>query len=327
MTLNLHASSVRGIVLTAADRALVGELADGLSRVEPRLVDAPEWVAAARRTSARLPAALREALRAFRNDPGDTGVLVIGNLPIAADDLLPPTPTVMNSVQRQATGAAAVSVMVDLYLGELVSFREEKFGALLQDVVPVPGREEFQGNAGSTRLQMHVENAFHPFRPDYLSLFCLRNDHDNVAALATACVRQAVRLLPEATLAVLAEDRYVTEAPASFGAAGAAAKAHAVLVGDVEDPDVRVDFASTHPLDQAAGTALDALADALAAVSTSLVLTPGTMALVDNRITLHGRSAFTPRYDGRDRWLQRGFVHLDLRRSRAVRPGNGNVLT
>jgi L-asparagine oxygenase len=36
--------------------------------------------------------------------------------------------------------------------------------------------------------------------------------------------------------------------------------------------------------------------------------------------------AFTPRYDGADRWLHRVFVHLDGRRSRPHRPGNGSVL-
>ncbi|GAQ60052.1 L-asparagine oxygenase [Streptomyces scabiei] len=45
-----------------------------------------------------------------------------------------------------------------------------------------------------------------------------------------------------------------------------------------------------------------------------------------HRITLHGRSAFTPRYDGRDRWLQRTFAFSDLRRSRDHRPGDGTVL-
>jgi L-asparagine oxygenase len=41
---------------------------------------------------------------------------------------------------------------------------------------------------------------------------------------------------------------------------------------------------------------------------------------------VHGRVAFTPRYDGYDRWLHRVFVHLDHRRSRPARPANGAVL-
>jgi L-asparagine oxygenase len=47
---------------------------------------------------------------------------------------------------------------------------------------------------------------------------------------------------------------------------------------------------------------------------------------VDNRVTVHGRTAFQPRYDGRDRWLQRTFALADLRRSRGYRPNDGYVL-
>jgi L-asparagine oxygenase len=56
------------------------------------------------------------------------------------------------------------------------------------------------------------------------------------------------------------------------------------------------------------------------------VLEPGDMVFVDNRLVVHGRIAFWPRYDGTDRWLHRIFVHLDNRRSRSRRVGNGAVL-
>lgn len=45
-------------------------------------------------------------------------------------------------------------------LGDLAAYRAEKSGALVQDVVPVPGRERFSGNAGSALLTFHNENAF-----------------------------------------------------------------------------------------------------------------------------------------------------------------------
>jgi len=49
--------------------------------------------------------------------------------------------------------------------------------------------------------------------------------------------------------------------------------------------------------------------------------------IVDNRVTVHGRTAFRPRYDGADRWLQRTFAVADLRRSRDHRPDDGYILT
>jgi L-asparagine oxygenase len=69
------------------------------------------------------------------------------------------------------------------------------------------------------------------------------------------------------------------------------------------------------------------LATAFEAVRRTIVLAPGDLAFVDNRLAVHGRTAFRARYDGRDRWLQRMFVQRDLRRSRAVRPGDGYVLS
>ena len=72
--------------------------------------------------------------------------------------------------------------------------------------------------------------------------------------------------------------------------------------------------------------ALDELREAFLTVSASLVLQSGEMAFVDNRIAIHGRTAFVPRYDGCDRWLHRTFVHLDNRRTRGHRAGNGAVL-
>jgi L-asparagine oxygenase len=69
-----------------------------------------------------------------------------------------------------------------------------------------------------------------------------------------------------------------------------------------------------------------ALGEALTEVRRTLILEPGDLAFVDNRLALHGRTGFTPRYDGRDRWLQRIFVHRDFRRSWELRPGDGHVL-
>ena len=99
-----------------------------------------------------------------------------------------------------------------------------------------------------------------------------------------------------------------------------------MLTGAFDDPDVRVDFLSTHPQDEDARAAMAALWDAFAEVTRTVVLRTGELAVLDNRLAIHGRTAFTPRYDGNDRWLYRTFVHLDHRRSRAMRAGNSHVL-
>ncbi|MFI5587254.1 TauD/TfdA family dioxygenase [Amycolatopsis sp. NPDC051758] len=307
----------------AADE--ISLLASEIAAAPPGLVDDREWVAAARRASCRLPIELRETLRHFRHDSGPDATLLIHGFPVREAEL-PATPMVAGSAETAASPTAAMLALTMLHLGELVAFRPEKGGALVQNVVPVPDREQDQSNAGSTLLQMHVENAFHPHRPDLVALFCLRGDRDRRAALTVASVRDALPLLSDRTRKVLGTRAFVTEAPPSFGSGASLGAEHAVLDGDPDDPDLQVDFFSTKPADDLAASAMAELADALRSVTRRLDLEPGDLAIVDNRLIVHGRTAFSPYYDGRDRWLQRSFVHLDHRRSRVMRRGGGSVL-
>lgn len=287
-------------------------------------VDDPAWVARARHSWEDTPAEVRCAVREFRRHSGPDGALVLRRLPIGASDL-PPTPMVKGSVQHSPSLPAAMLLLFAAGLGDPAAFAAEKSGALVQDVVPVPGQERVQGNVGSVELTFHTENAFHPHRPDYVMLLCLRPDHEGVAELRTSCVRRVLPLLTPPTRAALGRPEYVTEAPPSFGPAGQGT-AHAVLTGDPDDPDWCFDETATRAVTEEGRAALTELGEAVRRTYTCALLRPGDLAIVDNRVTLHGRSAFTPRYDGRDRWLQRTFAFSDLRRSRDHRPGDGTVL-
>ncbi|MFH7599310.1 TauD/TfdA family dioxygenase [Streptomyces racemochromogenes] len=306
-----------------ADR--IGEIARALAPVADGRIDTPEWVDAARTAWCDLPVGLRRALRSFRRDSGPSGALLVRGLPVG-EETLPETPTVRGSVQRTADVAAAVLLTVASGLGDPAAFRPEKTGALVQDVVPVPGQEDFQGNAGSVLLSFHTENAFHPHRPDFVMLLCLRADHEGVAGLRTACVRQVLPLLSDTSRTALQKEEFVTDAPPSFGSVPGAAAPHAVLTGAADDPDVRVDFAATRATTRRAQSALDELNRLFDLTAQTIRLTPGDLAIVDNRVTVHGRTSFRPRYDGQDRWLQRSFVLTDLRRSRGLRAQDGYVL-
>ncbi|MFD9302857.1 TauD/TfdA family dioxygenase [Streptomyces sp. NPDC060048] len=292
-------------------------------------VDSPEWVALARDSWEDLPIGLRREVRRFRRHSGPTGTLVIGGMPVD-QAALPPTPTVAGSVQRKATIPAAVLTMVACGLGEPLAYRAEKSGALVQDVVPVPGQETFHGNAGSVPLSFHTENGFHPHPPDYVIFLCLRADHDRIAGMRIAGIRQALTLLTPADRQALFTPEFTTTPPPSFSPDSATSKADAkprpVLSGAAEDPDIRMAQLVTTPLTPRAAAALGEFGRACEATAHTLRLTPGDLVIIDNRVTVHGRTAFHPRYDGADRWLQRTYVTTDLRRSRDHRPHDGHVL-
>ncbi|MFJ2609299.1 TauD/TfdA family dioxygenase [Streptomyces sp. NPDC091279] len=296
---------------------------DLLDRAGDR-VDDVAWLAAARHAWEDVPAGMRRAVREFRRHSGPEGALVLRGLPIGAPDL-PATPMVKGSVQRVPSLSAATLLLFAAGLGDPAAFAAEKSGALVQDVVPVPGQETVQGNVGSVELTFHTENAFHPHRPDYVMLLCLRSDHEGIAELRTSCVRQILPRLTAATREALGRPEYVSDAPPSFGPAAGGA-VHAVLSGDPEDPDLCFDQAATRGTTPEGRAALAELAEVAHRTYTGVLLRPGDLAVVDNRVTLHGRSAFTPRYDGGDRWLQRTFAFSDLRRSRDHRPADGTVL-
>ncbi|MFF1650843.1 TauD/TfdA family dioxygenase [Streptomyces sp. NPDC058240] len=315
--------------LDPADAGACERLARTLCTSGHDQVDNPEWVAGARDAWEDLPFPLRRGVRRFRRHSGPHGTLVIGGLPVD-QAALPATPSVPGSVQRQASVSAAVLTMVACGLGEPLAYLAEKSGALVQDVVPVPGQETFHGNAGSVPLSFHTENGFHPHPPDYVIFLCLRADHDQIAGMRVAGIRQALPLLTPASRQALFAPEFITTPPPSFGPDAAASepdvKPRPVLSGAVEDPDIRMAQLVTTPLTPRAAAALAEFGRACEATARTLRLTPGDLVIIDNRVTVHGRTAFHPRYDGADRWLQRTYVTTDLRRSRDHRPHDGHIL-
>lgn len=324
MTTTTLEADVRRLTLTPDETASVGAIAETLVSASTA-IDTPDWVERARDAWVTLPARLQRAVRSFRRHSGAGGALLVRGFPVD-EAALPPTPSHLGSVQRTPTVPAAVLTMVCTGLGDPAAYAEEKSGALVQDVVPVPGQEDFAGNAGSTLLNFHTENAFHPHRPDYVLLLCLRPDHDRRAALRVGSIRHVLPLLDDDLRRQLSTPAFVTSAPPSFGGVKAGSPEHAVLEGDPEDPVLRVDFDATRALTPAGEQALRKLAEVIDRTAVAVRLEPGDLAIVDNRVAVHGRTPFRPRYDQRDRWLQRSFVLADLRRSRHNRPADGYVL-
>ncbi|RSS54534.1 clavaminate synthase [Streptomyces sp. WAC07061] len=326
LTLPETGTTPDAVTLTDAERDELVALASGVLAAGPARIDEPAWLDTVRDASAMLPRRILAELRRFRHDAGPDAVLLLRNVPVVASDPLPETPSVPGSVERVPAVASALVTAAMMQLGEVIAYRSEKTGALVQNVVPVPGSENSQSNAGSVLLELHVENAFHDNKPDYVGLLCVREDATGDAKLCTSSIRRALPLLSERTVAVLAAPRFLTEPPPSFGDLNSVTPAHPILVGDREDPNILVDFAATHPLDDEAAAAMSELREALMRTMSALALRVGDLAVVDNRLAVHGRTSFTPRYDGQDRWLHRVYAHLDHRRSRVDRKGGGAVL-
>src|SRR6185503_8454037 len=58
-------------------------------------------------------------------------------------------------------------------LGDAIGWSTQQNGKIVHDIVPSIGDEHKQvGSSSLTKLWWHTEEAFHPFRCDYLGLLC-----------------------------------------------------------------------------------------------------------------------------------------------------------
>jgi L-asparagine oxygenase len=92
-----------------------------------------------------------------------------------------------------------------------------------------------------------------------------------------------------------------------------------VFYGNSYDPFMKYDLDLMTGLTPEATEALAQMRAAANATKNYARLSVGDLLLVDNRRSVHSRSEFMPRWDGRDRWLQRCYVSRDLAASEELR--------
>ncbi|MFE0020226.1 TauD/TfdA family dioxygenase [Amycolatopsis sp. NPDC059021] len=298
-----------------------------LHEVEDLPLDHPGLLAAAEALGRSLPPRILRELIAFRDDGNDIGGLILRRVPV--DVSLPPTPPDGMGPRdwRELPVTTLGQLAISSVLGGVIAYADEKAGRLVQDTIPVKGAETRQENSNSALLELHVEDTFHPFRPDFLTLHCLRGDHELAGLTVVGSMRGVLPSLDESTVDILRQPRFRTRLSTSFTGSGPAryAPASAILTGPVADPDVSVVFGATESLDEDADAALLALRAAVMAELRGTVLEPGDLMIVDNRRAVHGRTGFRPRYDGTDRWLRRCFTVADIRASAVMRPRGSRV--
>ncbi|MFC1431526.1 guanitoxin biosynthesis L-enduracididine beta-hydroxylase GntD [Streptacidiphilus sp. N1-3] len=329
------------LTLSADDAEQLKVLADGLRDRFPDPAT-PEFYDRAWQAAADVPFALRYFLETFRRTEPAAACLIHG-FPVD-DRAIGPTPS-----HWDAAAAAKASAEQELYLGLCAMVLGEPFawetlqaGRMIQNILPIPGDEERQSGHGSqTLLEFHTEDGFHPRRCDYLLLLGMRNQ-DRVPTIVSS-VRDA--LLSDEDRAILAQPRFhivpdsehIRQLEAKDPDHPALADVYrmlnepeptAVLFGRAESPYLRVDrpFMYCAPGDSAAEAALDRLMAELERVQRDVVLGPGTLVVLDNYLAVHGRRAFTARYDGTDRWLKKITASRDLRRGLAPAGGTGRVI-
>ncbi len=265
--------------------------------------------------------AVHDALVDFAAHGSEAGALLIRHLPIGTVPATPPTPR--TRVDKDQLSEHTLLTAARL-LGEPVGYLPEHGGDLVQNLVPVAASASHQiSTSSAVDLEFHTEAAFHPHRPRFLLLLCLRADPFGEARTLLSSIRPALQHLDADTRRVLSQRRFQTSPDESYtdGRPAQPGPPTAVLQGNGERPDLTFDAELMVGLDDEASTALATLRHELRGGHIGVALEAGDLLVIDNATSVHGRSSFRARYDGTDRWLQRAFVVRDLEASAGERRG------
>jgi Fe(II)/alpha-ketoglutarate-dependent arginine beta-hydroxylase len=291
-----------------------------------------------------LPRRIRKAMRAFRLFEPEGALLVVGGWPID-EEKIGPTPVhwKQHAPENDTRAEDMLLVLLGSLLGEPIGWSTQQDGRVVHDILPIKGHEQEQLGSGSeVLLTWHVEDAFHPYRGDYLGMMCLRNpdrvpttfapisrvklSRDQLAVLSTPCftIRPDESHLPKnrgnGNGHSPDEEEVRQRAYSKIERMWNSPERIPVLFGDLRAPYVRMDpYFMDPPEDPVARTVLDDLTRMVDTALEDQVLEPGDFCFIDNFQAVHGRKPFKARYDGRDRWLKRINVVRDLRKSRESR--------
>jgi len=300
----------------------------------PSIVESPPWpsltipagpfgseqfVTAAGHAARLMPPVVHDALIDFADAPPQAGAVVLRGLPVGDLPLTPQSP--IASYDKPLVSEFTL-LTVARRLGQPVGYLPEHGGDLIQNLVPTKSNADRQVSTSSkVQLMFHTEAAFHPHRPKYLLLLCLRGDASAFTTLSS--IFEVLPHLDERVIDTLFQPRFRTAVDESYlhGRSNVLGSPMPVLRGERIRPTMVFDADLMVGIDEEADDALRTLSAAVETQHTGVALQAGDLLVVDNNVAVHGRSPYQPRFDGYDRWLQRSMVVADLAASAGERDG------
>jgi L-asparagine oxygenase len=255
----------------------------------------------------------------------DKGIFLHGSVGIGFVPKTPATPFASSIKEQSSKESTRTLLHYAHQLGYPISYAQEQNGQLIQNILPVHKTEAQQISTSSkVELALHTETAFHPYKPDYILLLCLRGD--DKAATTYANVNDIIELLSDEVIKSLKQPWYRTAVDDSFRTQGEPQKEFIMPILSEVDGKMTITYDNffMRGINTYASLALAELNYAIQKCTREIVLKTGDLLVIDNSTVIHGRKPFQARYDGTDRWVQRMLVRKQMPPDDQI---DGNIIT
>ncbi|OCQ52472.1 L-asparagine oxygenase [Photorhabdus australis subsp. thailandensis] len=179
------------------------------------------------------------------------------------------------------------------------SYKQEKDGALVHEIVPIKSKENTASSNGSIEFDYHTDAAYlnREIRPQTLTLICLVDKYKTGTKLAS--LREALKKISKDEIETLMSDLFIHFAPATFNIENKKVKT-SVLDRINGSYEIKVAFHNTIATNEKAQKALSNLRNAIDNIAIIQEWVPGDLVIFNNLRCVHGRGEVKG-----ERWLQR----------------------
>lgn len=202
----------------------------------------------------------------------------------------------------------AVMGAIAAELGDIFGYREQN-GYVIHDIFPIPGMEHSLTGANSkSSLSFHSDGSTHPIvTPDYLILYCIKPDPaacNHIALLPDLLAQMSgdlFKMLSQPRFAHQVDVELAVENKDSF-------LIQPIIMREGSELIIKYDGDLVTGLDKTSENAIRELNALIQKTAIEVHNQANTVLILNNKKSVHARSAFQPRFDGTDRWLQSAFV-------------------
>lgn len=303
-------------------RGIITEIKNQFKSVEDN-----DYIRQTYRFAERLPLSIRNAVKRLKREESQCDSLIIRGFKAGEFDSIK-TPAHWNEVSSdlKAQELDFASTIFATLLGHIFSWRSQQHGNFVNEIIPIKGNESNQvGSSSKTALAWHNEDCFHPHRPDFLCLYCVRNNDSISTKLWSVRRLEPFKDHPLYNELFLPNYEFLVDyshdqgIPASNVKTMEKYKAEPIILpvlwGDRNSPYMCFDPHFTRTLTKKAADALAWLEKIVSSDYSECSLQKADILFINNHKVAHGREPFNPKYDGQDRWLRRILITESIRKS------------